>query len=148
MPSQPPPPCRRPQAAQVEPNPLRRRRTTASTLRDLKEAKEEVAKYKIDENVQRETINHRSLRHPNIVRFKEVLLTPSHLAIVMEYVDGGELFERIYSAGRFSEAEVLIFLPATDMWSQILSVHGKLYLMQIHYEMVSLFKIILLLFSC
>jgi len=26
----------------------------------------------IDENVQREIINHRSLRHPNIVRFKEV----------------------------------------------------------------------------
>lgn len=28
----------------------------------------------IDENVQREIINHRSLRHPNIVRFKEVSL--------------------------------------------------------------------------
>ena len=28
----------------------------------------------IDENVQREIINHRSLRHPNIIRFKEVRL--------------------------------------------------------------------------
>lgn len=28
--------------------------------------------FQIDENVQREIINHRSLRHPNIVRFKEV----------------------------------------------------------------------------
>lgn len=27
----------------------------------------------IDENVAREIINHRSLRHPNIIRFKEVL---------------------------------------------------------------------------
>jgi len=27
----------------------------------------------IDENVQREIINHQSLRHPNIVRFKEVI---------------------------------------------------------------------------
>lgn len=26
----------------------------------------------IDENVQREIINHRSLKHPNIIRFKEV----------------------------------------------------------------------------
>ncbi|KAF3662419.1 Serine/threonine-protein kinase SAPK3 [Capsicum annuum] len=60
---------------------------------------------KIDENVQREIINHRSLRHPNIVRFKEVLVTPSHLAIVMEYAAGGELFGRICSAGRFSEDE-------------------------------------------
>ncbi|KAI8530298.1 hypothetical protein RHMOL_Rhmol11G0045700 [Rhododendron molle] len=30
------------------------------------------SKRRIDENVQREIINHRSLRHPNIVRFKEV----------------------------------------------------------------------------
>ncbi|KAF3435349.1 hypothetical protein FNV43_RR22438 [Rhamnella rubrinervis] len=43
---------------------------------------------KIDANVKREIINHRSLRHPNIVRFKEVILTPTHLAIVMEYASG------------------------------------------------------------
>ncbi|XP_058776955.1 serine/threonine-protein kinase SRK2A-like [Vicia villosa] len=60
----------------------------------------------IDENVAREIINHRSLRHPNIIRFKEVVLTPTHLAIVMEYAAGGELFEQICSAGRFSEDEV------------------------------------------
>jgi serine/threonine-protein kinase SRK2 len=62
--------------------------------------------YKIDENVAREIINHRALNHPNIVRFKEVVLTPTHLGIVMEYAAGGELFERISSVGRFSEAEV------------------------------------------
>ncbi|GJN35326.1 hypothetical protein PR202_gb24082 [Eleusine coracana subsp. coracana] len=64
---------------------------------------------KIDENVQREIINHRSLRHPNIIRFKEVILTPTHLAIVMEYASGGELFERICSAGRFNEDEARFF---------------------------------------
>lgn len=64
---------------------------------------------KIDENVQREIINHRSLRHPNIVRFKEVILTPTHLAIVMEYAAGGELFERIRNATRFSEDEARFF---------------------------------------
>ncbi|KAI7738616.1 hypothetical protein M8C21_011477 [Ambrosia artemisiifolia] len=64
---------------------------------------------KIDENVQREIINHRSLRHPNIVRFKEVLLTKTHLAIVMEYAAGGELFSKITSAGRFSEDEARFF---------------------------------------
>lgn len=64
---------------------------------------------KIDENVQREIINHRSLRHPNIVRFKEVILTPTHLAIVMEYASGGELFERICNAGHFSEDEARFF---------------------------------------
>ncbi|GFS29985.1 protein kinase superfamily protein [Actinidia rufa] len=64
---------------------------------------------KIDENVKREIINHRSLRHPNIVRFKEVILTPTHLAIVMEYAAGGELFDRIGSAGHFSENEARFF---------------------------------------
>ncbi|GFY87405.1 ribosomal protein S6 [Actinidia rufa] len=60
---------------------------------------------KIDELVQREIVNHRSLKHPNIIRFKEVLLTPTDLVIVMEYAAGGELFEQICNAGRFSEEE-------------------------------------------
>ncbi|KAJ9170393.1 hypothetical protein P3X46_018504 [Hevea brasiliensis] len=64
---------------------------------------------KIDEHVQREIMNHRSLKHPNIIRFKEVFLTPTHLAIVMEYAAGGELFERICNAGRFSEDEARFF---------------------------------------
>lgn len=64
---------------------------------------------KIDEHVQREIMNHRSLKHPNIIRFKEVLLTPTDLAIVMEYAAGGELFERICNAGRFSEDEGRFF---------------------------------------
>ncbi|RCV44506.1 hypothetical protein SEVIR_9G384100v4 [Setaria viridis] len=64
---------------------------------------------KIDEHVQREIMNHRSLKHPNIIRFKEVVLTPTHLAIVMEYAAGGELFERICTAGRFSEDEARFF---------------------------------------
>lgn len=64
---------------------------------------------KIDEHVQREIMNHRSLKHPNIIRFKEVLLTPTHLAIVMEYAAGGELFERICNAGRFGEDEARYF---------------------------------------
>ncbi|KAJ4779582.1 Serine/threonine-protein kinase SAPK5 [Rhynchospora pubera] len=65
--------------------------------------------HRIDENVFREIINHRSLQHPNIIRFKEVVLTPIHLAIVMEYAAGGELFERIQDAGRFHEDEARYF---------------------------------------
>jgi serine/threonine protein kinase len=38
----------------------------------------------------------------------QVMLTPTHLAIVMEYAAGGELFERICNAGRFSEDEVSV----------------------------------------
>ncbi|ONM36085.1 Serine/threonine-protein kinase SRK2A [Zea mays] len=67
--------------------------------------------HRIDENVYREIINHRSLRHPNIIRFKEVILTPTHLMIVMEFAAGGELFDRICDRGRFSEDEVSEFVP-------------------------------------
>ncbi|XP_024961408.1 serine/threonine-protein kinase SAPK3-like [Cynara cardunculus var. scolymus] len=86
----------------------------ARLVRDKKTKELLAVKYiergtKIDENVQREIINHRSLRHPNIIRFKEVLLTPTHLAIVMEYAAGGELFVKICSAGRFSEDEARFF---------------------------------------
>ncbi|KAL2905790.1 Serine/threonine-protein kinase SAPK2 [Bienertia sinuspersici] len=40
-----------------------------------------------------------------IERGQKVFLTPTHLAILMEYAAGGELFERICTAGRFSEDE-------------------------------------------
>ncbi|PWA35943.1 serine/threonine-protein kinase SAPK3 [Artemisia annua] len=86
----------------------------ARLVRDKKTKELFAVKYiergkKIDENVAREIINHRSLRHPNIVRFKEVSLTKTHLAIVMEYAAGGELFSKITSAGRFSEDEARFF---------------------------------------
>ncbi|XP_022155553.1 serine/threonine-protein kinase SAPK3-like [Momordica charantia] len=86
----------------------------ARLVRDRKTNELVAVKYiergkKIDEKVQREIINHQSLRHPNIIRFKEVFLTPTHLAIVMEYAAGGELFGRICSAGRFSEDEARFF---------------------------------------
>lgn len=64
----------------------------------------------IDKNVEREIINHRQLSgHPNIIRFKEVFLTTTHLGISMEYASGGELFDRIVKAGRFSEDEARYF---------------------------------------
>ncbi|XP_024317501.1 serine/threonine-protein kinase SAPK3 isoform X1 [Brachypodium distachyon] len=86
----------------------------ARLVRDKRTKELSAVKYiqrgnKIDENVQREIINHRALRHPNIIRFKEVCLTPTHLAIVMEYAAGGELFQRICTAGRFSEDEARYF---------------------------------------
>ncbi|KAF5200728.1 kinase [Thalictrum thalictroides] len=86
----------------------------ARLVRDKKTKQLFAVKYiergtKIDEKVQREIINHRSLMHPNIVLFREVMLTPTHLAIVMEYAAGGELFERMCTAGRFSEDEARYF---------------------------------------
>ncbi|CAI0375321.1 unnamed protein product [Linum tenue] len=44
-----------------------------------------------------------------IERGPKLVLTPTHLSIVMEYAAGGELFERICNAGRFSEDEARYF---------------------------------------
>ena len=53
-----------------------------------------------------------SINHPNIVQYKEAFLTdnPAQLCIVMEYVDGGDLYEAINEKKskntHFEEAEV------------------------------------------
>jgi len=39
----------------------------------------------------------------------QVFLTATHLGIAMEYAAGGELFDRIVKAGRFSEDEARFF---------------------------------------
>lgn len=46
-----------------------------------------------------------SLDHPHIVRLVDVYETPEQLSLVMECMDGGELFQRIKSKKRFSEEE-------------------------------------------
>ncbi|CAL5187701.1 unnamed protein product [Lathyrus oleraceus] len=93
--------------------------------------------YKINENVQREIINHQCLKHPNIIKFKEVFVTPTHLAIVLEYAAGGELFDRIYSAGRFSEDEARYF------FQQLISGVNYCHSMQICHRDLKLENILL-----
>ncbi len=78
---------------------------------------------KIDENVKRELVNHRLLTHPNIVRFIEAVVTEKHLAIVMEYASGGELFDRILKKGRFEEPEARYFFQ--QLISGVAYCHAK-----------------------
>ncbi|GAB4857717.1 belongs to the protein kinase super [Ancistrocladus abbreviatus] len=106
----------------------------AKLVRDKKTKELVAVKYiergkKIDENVQREIINHRALRHPTSYGSRRVILTPTHLAIIMEYAAGGELFNRICNAGRFSEDEARFFFQQADFRSELLSFHGMLYIL-------------------
>ena len=64
---------------------------------------------KIDHNVEREILIHRTMSHPNIVKFKAVTLTASDLVILMEYASGGELFQHIQRRGRIPEVEARYF---------------------------------------
>ena len=47
----------------------------------------------------------KAARHPNIVRLHEVVHTPAATYVLMEQLDGGELFERIITQGCFPEAK-------------------------------------------
>ncbi|EIE18357.1 kinase-like protein [Coccomyxa subellipsoidea C-169] len=50
----------------------------------------------ISRGVVREVLNHRlCVAHPNIVQFREIFLTNKHLAIVMEYASGGDMFDYV-----------------------------------------------------
>ena len=53
--------------------------------------------------------------HPNIVKFDQCFIDHRYVHIVMEYCKGGELFDRIVAAQRFSERH------AADIISQMLS---------------------------
>ncbi|KAK2552939.1 Calcium/calmodulin-dependent protein kinase type IV [Acropora cervicornis] len=63
------------------------------------------------------------LNHPNIIKLYEIFETPSQINMILELVNGGELFERIVERGYYSERD------AADALRQILSalkkVHGN-----------------------
>jgi serine/threonine-protein kinase SRK2 len=64
---------------------------------------------KVTKYVQREILNHRCLMHPHVVQFKEVFLTPQYLAIAMEFVAGGDMFEFVVSKKGLKESEARWF---------------------------------------
>ena len=64
--------------------------------------KEKVLKAGLVNQIKREISIMRLVRHPNIVQLFEVLATKSKVYFVMEYVKGGELFDKV-SKGRLKE---------------------------------------------
>ncbi|KAK9810565.1 hypothetical protein WJX73_001103 [Symbiochloris irregularis] len=64
---------------------------------------------KITKSVEREISNHSNLLHPHIVQFKEVFLTAEYLAIVMEFAQGGDMFQYVKRRGGVHEHEARWF---------------------------------------
>lgn len=50
------------------------------------------------------------LRHPQIIEVEEVYVSSKSVYLVMEYMEGGELFDRIVKRDKFSESEVVNFV--------------------------------------
>ncbi|KAL6959099.1 CBL-interacting serine/threonine-protein kinase 1 [Sarracenia purpurea var. burkii] len=59
----------------------------------------------ISDQIKREIGTLKLLKHPNVVRLHEVLASKTKIYMVLEYVIGGELFDRITSKGKLLEAE-------------------------------------------
>ncbi|KAE9601811.1 hypothetical protein Lal_00040963 [Lupinus albus] len=68
-------------------------------------AKRTILKHKMVEQIKREISIMKIVRHPNIVRLHEVLASQSKIYIILEFVMGGELYDKIVQLGKVSENE-------------------------------------------
>ncbi|KAL6974199.1 Son of sevenless 2, variant 2 [Sarracenia purpurea var. burkii] len=68
-------------------------------------AKSTILKHKMVDQIKREISIMKIVRHPNIVRLHEVLSSRTKIYIVLEFVTGGELFDKIVHQGRLPENE-------------------------------------------
>lgn len=57
--------------------------------------------------IEREVIIMKLLEHPNVMRLYDVWENKGELYLVLEYVEGGELFDYLISRGRLSEREAV-----------------------------------------
>ncbi|QHO41195.1 CBL-interacting serine/threonine-protein kinase [Arachis hypogaea] len=55
--------------------------------------------------IKREISTMKLIRHPNVIRMYEVMASKTKIYIVLEFVTGGELFDKIASSGRLKEEE-------------------------------------------
>ncbi|EPS72100.1 hypothetical protein M569_02656 [Genlisea aurea] len=67
--------------------------------------KNRILDLKITDQIKREIGTLKLLKHPNVVRLYEVLASKTKIYMVLEYVDGCELFERIANKGKLREAQ-------------------------------------------
>lgn len=67
--------------------------------------KEAILKHRMVDQIKREISIMKLVRHPNIVRLHEVLASRTKIYIILEFVTGGELFDKIVHQGRLSENE-------------------------------------------
>jgi serine/threonine protein kinase len=67
--------------------------------------RDRVLRHKMVEQIKREISTMKLIKHPNVIKLIEVLASRTKIYIVLEYVDGGELFDKIAKQGRLKEDE-------------------------------------------
>ncbi|KAM3261903.1 hypothetical protein ACQJBY_052542 [Aegilops geniculata] len=64
-----------------------------------------VLRHKMVEQIKREIATMKLIRHPNVVQLHEVMASKSKIYMVLEFVEGGELFDKIVNSGKLGEDE-------------------------------------------
>ncbi|KAG4141073.1 hypothetical protein ERO13_D06G054200v2 [Gossypium hirsutum] len=64
-----------------------------------------ILKHRMVDQIKREISIMKIVRHPNIVRLHEVLAGRTKIYIILEFISGGELFDKIVHCGRLPENE-------------------------------------------
>ncbi|CAM0874477.1 unnamed protein product [Alopecurus aequalis] len=67
--------------------------------------KEKVLKFGLSEQIRREVTTMRLVAHKNIVQLHEVMATRNKIYFVMEYVKGGELFDKVAKSRKLTESD-------------------------------------------
>ncbi|GMH00379.1 hypothetical protein Nepgr_002218 [Nepenthes gracilis] len=67
--------------------------------------RDKVLRHKMVEQIKREISTMKVIRHPNVIQIYEVMASKTKIYIVLELVDGGELFDKIAKHGRLKEDE-------------------------------------------
>jgi serine/threonine protein kinase len=71
--------------------------------------KDKIQKQNMGAQIKKEISIMRMIKHNNVVCVKDVFATTSKIFIVLELVEGGELFDKITSQGRLSEPQARFY---------------------------------------
>ncbi|CAL9090103.1 unnamed protein product [Musa textilis] len=67
--------------------------------------KDKILRHKMVGQIKREISTMKLVRHPNVVRMYEVMASKTKIYMVLEFITGGELFDRIARNGKLKEDE-------------------------------------------
>ncbi|KAK0238685.1 kinase-like domain-containing protein [Armillaria nabsnona] len=99
-----------------------------SRMESLDNAEEDVAR--LEQALQREIVIMKLVDHPNIMKLYDVWDTANHLYLILEHVQGGELFDYLCEKGRLSPSEALRYfqqiIAAVDYCHRFNIVHRDL----------------------